>query len=347
MRLILHIGMPKAGSTALQKGLNRLRPQLLERGYFYPKGRINTHNHSFLVTISGARSAVPSNIRAHYRRPGSDPETDLRDWLAEVRADVARLNPETLILSGEPFFKLADPIQSAALVKVLRDAFACEIEIVAYLRQPSEFYIASAQQGLKVSHKVKKFEPVTYRAPLESFAAVADAMHVFKYDRNEMPGRDVLRHFIETLCEGVIPPEALPVLEANVSLSAEALDLLARYRGAHHADRTGRMAPDIKLIRKALARADQEIPGNTRLRLRPDLAARIDQGSPDIVWLRERYEIVFEGVDYNQVAAMGGLSFDSLGEICQIDADQRIKTALQTFRILAQRGHKKGGGKST
>ena len=46
MRLILHIGMPKAGSTALQTAFAEARRPLRAAGILYPKGAFN---HNFLI----------------------------------------------------------------------------------------------------------------------------------------------------------------------------------------------------------------------------------------------------------------------------------------------------------
>ena len=44
-RLILHIGMPKAGSTAIQKTLSKNRAKLRSAGILYPKLDIKPENH--------------------------------------------------------------------------------------------------------------------------------------------------------------------------------------------------------------------------------------------------------------------------------------------------------------
>ena len=38
MKLVLHVGMSKSGSTALQRGLGQLRDRLLARGCLYAPG---------------------------------------------------------------------------------------------------------------------------------------------------------------------------------------------------------------------------------------------------------------------------------------------------------------------
>ena len=38
VKLILHVGMAKSGSTALQRGLQQLQDRLLAQGYLYPTG---------------------------------------------------------------------------------------------------------------------------------------------------------------------------------------------------------------------------------------------------------------------------------------------------------------------
>jgi hypothetical protein len=341
VKLILHIGMPKSGSTSLQKGLARLRAQLREHGYLYPVGHINKYNHTCLVTGAETPRRFPSNFRAYYRISGGDPEQDFRRWIDNVRATIKAEQPGTLILSGEPLFKLEKPAQFIKLASALRE-LANRIEIVAYLRKPSDFYISSAQQGLKVSHNIKRFGPISYKAPLEGFASVADAMHVFKYERSELPGGDVLRHFIETLCEGILSSDALPMLVSNASHSAEGLSLLADYRRAYHSDKAGRTTQDIKRLRKAIVAADAAIKDNNRPRLHRELSERINHGSPDLLWLRDSYGIVFDGIDYTRIAPMSDVpQFDRLEQICAIDANQKSKTMLHVVHVLADRSGKK------
>ena len=239
-------------------------------------------------------------------------------------------------MSAQTLFKLARPDHFEKLAAVLRP-LCDEIDVVAYLRRPSDFYVSSAQQILKADHRIKPLAPPDYRAPLEGFAAMSDRLHVFPYDRTLFPGGDVMRHFTETFCPDAVPEEGLPRIAANVSISAESLAILAAYRRKHHADKPGRFTKDSNRLLEALAAADAELTGNTRLKLKPELARMIDQGSPDLLWLRETHGVVFDGIDYDHLVPMETLPRPNrIAEICNVDRKRKAATALHAMRHLAE-----------
>ena len=86
--------------------------------------------------------------------------------------EAARRRPKALVMSASTLFNLSRPDQFEGLSAVLR-RLADEVEIVAYLRRPSDFYLSSAQQIWKADHRIKPLAPVAYREPLEGFAAIA------------------------------------------------------------------------------------------------------------------------------------------------------------------------------
>ena len=220
VKLVLHVGMSKSGSTAIQHGLVALRERLLEQGYLYPTGMLTQHNQSSLIAAVDPPDKLPRYFRPRY---GNKPHKVARDfdaWIADIRTQIDRHRPKTVLMSGQTLFKLVRPDQFEKLAAVLRP-LCDEIEVVAYLRRPSDFYLSSAQQILKADHRIKPIAPPDYRAPLEGFRSIADRLHVFPYDRAQFPGGDVLRHFMDTFCPDAVPEEGLPKIAANVSLSAE------------------------------------------------------------------------------------------------------------------------------
>ena len=66
MDILLHVGMPKAGSTAIQRRLAGLRGWLAAQGLYYPEGLHTPHNHSFLVAAASRRRLLPPHYRRHY-----------------------------------------------------------------------------------------------------------------------------------------------------------------------------------------------------------------------------------------------------------------------------------------
>ena len=228
MRLILHVGMPKAGSTALQRGLKQLQDRLLEQGYLYPTGRRPFHNHNFLVAAVVPPEKLPRYFLPRYREKPDRVAHDFEKWIGDIRAQVTRHRPKALLMSGESLFHRSSPERCAKLAAVLRP-LADEIEVVAYLRRPSDFYLSAAQQILKANHRIMPLAPVELSRPLEGFAAIADRCTSSSTTARCFPAATCCG----TSCEAFCPEmsgEDLPRLDANVSLSAEGLSILAAYR---------------------------------------------------------------------------------------------------------------------
>jgi hypothetical protein len=340
VKIILHVGMSKSGSTALQHGLVHLRDRLRAEGYLYPDGRNTRHNHSFLVCAALPPEKLPRHYRARYRKRPGDVRKDLADWLADIRSAIEKHRPKVLLLSGETLFKLVEPAQFEAIAATLHGLApepAPEIEVVAYVRKPSDYYMSSAQQTLKASHRIKPAGPVSYRSALEGFAGIANRIHVVKYDRALFPGGDVVRHFLETFCERAVPVGDIPSISANVSHSAEALAVLAEYRRLYHPKEAGVFTRDTALLRQALVKADKKVPGDLRPRLKSSLARTIDEGSVDLLWLRETYGIVFNGIDYDRIAPMSNHPRPKrLGAVCAVNEERRAHLELHVIRELTR-----------
>lgn len=336
MKLILHAGMSKSGSTALQRGLTHLRASLLQNGIYYPEGIITPHNQSFLIAAVQPFERLPRHFRQPYEKKQNRIRKDFDAWIERMRKEIEVSNPHTLLLSGETLFKMLKPEQFDTLSGLLR-SFASEVEVAVYLRRPSEFYLSSSQQALRASHRIKTIKPVAYRQVLEGFEAMADQLHVYKYDRSLFPDGDILRHFMGEFCPAFAyedPTERL----ANVSLSAEGLALLARYRRLHHSHRPNRFTKDTNRLIAAIRDVDAEIPDNSRPRLKPEIAKIIDEGSEDLLWLRDRHEISFDEISYENIRRMDETRRpQTLEEICDIKKKRLNAMSLHVIRNLADK----------
>ncbi|KNY24628.1 hypothetical protein [Methylobacterium sp. ARG-1] len=92
-RAIVHIGMPRTGSTAFQEVLARLRPRLDAVGICYPK-----------LAAPGAPDSL--DVNHHRLGQGLDrrrPEAERRAGLARLDAILGTTQADTLILSYEDF----------------------------------------------------------------------------------------------------------------------------------------------------------------------------------------------------------------------------------------------------
>lgn len=193
LRVIIHIGSTKTGSTYLQHFLEENRPALLRQGIWYPevglfwqKGR--AHKQAGHAHIGRAA------IRRNYL---------YQDYIA-AGLELAEGKIHTIILSSESFFLNTKTV-------ALADYFAgCNVEIVCYLRsqddwansQYAEFVAGGAVNKVSVPIEDWLSEDLTksrldYYALLETWASKVgeEKVHARIFDRSRMYGGDIVTDF--------------------------------------------------------------------------------------------------------------------------------------------------------
>jgi hypothetical protein len=345
LRILLHVGMPKAGSTALQAALADARSRLAHQGILYPRGPLISRTHNFIMAgLEERPREMPRLLRNAYRGRLDEIAPAFDAWLAELRSGIASRRPGTLILSSEWLFRLRGEQRFDRLAEILR-SLGDRIEVIAYVRRPSDQYLSSAQQILKGSHIIKPVAPIRYRGPIEGFTRIADQVHVLKYDRAAFPDGDIVRHFLATFTPGVVAAGGgggdSAVAAVNATISAEGMAILAAYRRINHRRHRNRFTADTDRVLRAIRAADLAVGGNVRPRLRAPVRDEIDLASDDLLWLRDVYGIVFDGIDYGCIVAPDLPIREtkrrpkSIGEICEIDAERYDDVLMRTMHALA------------
>jgi hypothetical protein len=336
LKIILHVGMPKAGSSALQLACARSRRDLARRGVLYPKSPISARHHNLLAAglrMPGGR--LPRRIAAaHGDRLLAGPDS-VADWIASAKAEAGAVWAETLVLSSESLFRLSGEDSFRRLESLLRGP-SDSLEIVAYVRRPSEHYLSSVQQILKASHRIRPLRPVRYRTALEGFARIADRLHVIKYDRSAFPDGDIFGDFLRLVpgAGGLAAPRGEG--DTNVSISAEGMALLFDYRRLVHSQSRNRFTPDSERLLRAIRAAERRVGGEAAPRLIEAIREAVDLASEDILWLRDRHGIVFDGVDYGRVGtALLTTRPERIESICVVDPDRREALLMRTVQALA------------
>ena len=195
MRLILHIGVWKTGSSAIQIFLNRNDKALARKGVLAPRFTRARRGHTALV-----KAARLQDIRTLDRLCD-------RMWREAEKAGA-----HTIVLSSEHFWQQT-PQTLDLLAERLGSAPDTSIDVIAYLRPQEELwgsilaqqaksllvrpdgalwgdrhYVGSgvANRGMYFGKCLRRFE--------KRFDANVIARH---YDRNGFPGGDVVRAFLE------------------------------------------------------------------------------------------------------------------------------------------------------
>lgn len=234
-RVLLHIGFPKTGSTAIQAALCAREEQRAATNYRFPAiaGR---WNHAYVAASYLPPKQWPRRLRsAHAGDQSGTAELadfvrrDFREWLAEG---------SNLVISSEAFRRFG-PSEVAAVEADIRSVGTTETMIVAYVRDPAKLYQSWIQQDLKAAGSIpspKHFQ-CHYRRMLEAWKGFSpDRLVVRLFDQDTLVGGDVVQDFMSVADPflGESAPGAGAAADktgpANQSVSAEAAIVLERYR---------------------------------------------------------------------------------------------------------------------
>ena len=335
MKLILHIGMPKAGSTALQRGLCAAAPQLRDHRILYPAGGRLPKNHNMLVCGLFKGPNLPRLFRHVYVGDDSRRKRDFAAFLQAIETEVQNSRPGTLVLSGEMLFVVRSP-KNARKLKEILGRFSDEVTIVAYVRSPAQYYLSRAQQVLKASSRISPPRPIRYRRVIESYLSVSKDILAISYERSRLHGGDITRDFLHRFAPDLLDPlGAEAVREANQTLSAEGMDILHRYRGLI-TGQDGVFTTDTGALIRAIGAAEDAVGGFRRPQIRDQVLDYVNGASIDVLWLREHFDIVFSDVDYDRVsdAHTKPPAPASVPEICLVDDARRDRMLMTVLNGL-------------
>lgn len=163
MRLILHIGAPKTGTTHLQTSLNRSRRDLRAQGILYPRAGTRFEARTTARHVGLRFACAPDDVDMSWMMASCGMEEPAArhayapTFWADLSAEVTETaDVHTVIVSDEALFSFSDERMIAPMMRALRSLFS-EISVVAFLRRPSEVI-----QGI-YSQRVKKGSALTWQ----------------------------------------------------------------------------------------------------------------------------------------------------------------------------------------
>lgn len=227
LRVLLHIGQHKTGSTALQSTLWDDRERLLEHGVLYPTAG---HMRPFPDFLAPSHNGLFFGLIDH-RGSGTWETTDeMRDRLA---AEVAEHDIHTVLISSERGFMVRD--QGAGVLERLDEVVPGDKDVVAYLRRPDRFLasyhrqlIEMGRRGLGALHDPARLAElegtfqIDYVGALRPYDERYGPVALHDYERVG----DTVDHFYRTVLR-IEPPESrpnrtnpsIPMVLSNLALS--------------------------------------------------------------------------------------------------------------------------------
>jgi len=300
MKIILHMGTPKTGSTSLQSGLGELKRHLRQDGFHYPDPPAEfDDSHHVLIALLELPDYLARRKKSQ-SRPFADNLRLAKRFLADARKDAEAAGCHTIVLSSELIFpKGGDEVFT--LQRHLRE-ISTDIEPVVYIREPASWYKSSLQQEAKTLHFLAPKNHRRIRRPLELIEeAFGRKPTVRAFDREQLTGGDILHDFHSDVLGLKPPASGLPRKRDNQALSAEATRALL-----FHGDYLRSTGQDLSRkramqIRRRIHALDGDGTSTTALTLKRELVDTIRRSAVEYLWLRDTYGIAFNDLDYDDI----------------------------------------------
>ena len=290
MKIFIHAGMHKTGTTSIQHTFHALPQQLYTWAPIATRAEVGQagqlgHNLPFILGFLDEAELV--GAYPFYRRDLRLPQ--LLQWRQAGRA---RLDAALRANDRPLFFFSQEAMQGLHASAVPRFAEYCrqftdDIQVLIYVRPPVSFAQSMFQEALKgvLETGGEQFEhwPLyhTRFAPVEHSFGRARVRYKL-YDRSRLKGGNVV---LDLAAELGLPLTAAQVVTRNESLSLEAAALLYTFKSLLPPRRPTAFRPGQNdAFNRALARI-----GTTKLRFAPAVArGMVEQHRADLAWMEHR-----------------------------------------------------------
>ncbi|MCD6003893.1 hypothetical protein K7H08_03465 [Halomonas sp. IOP_6] len=133
--VVLHVGMNKTGTTALQSYLQHISGQLAKHGILYPNaGRIGAAHYSLSASLGFCNPGVPSEWLC-------SPSKLLKSLESEITSDTRQV-----IISSEDF------LLNKSFNKLNTFFESYPLKVIVYLRRHDHWWLSAYAQAVKMKH---------------------------------------------------------------------------------------------------------------------------------------------------------------------------------------------------
>jgi hypothetical protein len=291
MKHILHVGMPKTGSSSIHRTLLHVPPQLGVR-YMHDHG-VNLSRVLATICMEEPEEFPANRRRGRTRTELLQERKKLQQAIAEGLADP---QASAVIMSAEMLTGL-----EAGAIKTLADwlrPLAPELQVVSYVRDPFSFVDSMFQTAVR-NGKGKFNLGSHYPDYAKRFRKLEQAfgrksIRYFAYEPATFVQGDVVQDFAARLN---LDASDWQTRRTNVSMSKDAVCLLYMYRKLGPAEPRG--AEAVQATARFM-RLLETLQGNKARLAREVVQPVIDEKAKDIAWMEKRLGAPFAALPDKQ-----------------------------------------------
>lgn len=308
MKIVVHIGTGKAGSTSIQQSFHHHRDTLLDHGILFPSDGERQVNHRLLCEALTAPKPSP---RA-------------QAITQKILAAVETHRPDTLLLSSE--FICYRTARAAHLQSVLRP-YSDDIRILMYLREPIGYYRSQVQQQLKAQPWLtppSEWHPHYVEMVSAWKREFGDALSVVAFQKSDLHRGSVVDDVAHRYFPRILQERSLDVGESNVSEPAEVTALVQSYISVNYPAQERVFRKDVNQLRKTLTQIAIREGIGTKAALQDAVIKTIlARVGAELMELKKAHGIVFEAIDYSalpiDVPTAEFSQAETFADLCSVD----------------------------
>jgi len=343
-RLLLHIGHPKTGTTALQSVLSANTKTLLnEASVLYPtQTEPNEYKHSF--AIPWLFEVDNAAIRRRSRLSGAPLNEMSKQYWRSLSTEIQQTEHDVSVISGEGFWSAARQAskEQQAFARNSLYEIADDITVIAYLKSPASYFLS------KINQKLRNFKSVTLprgdylSAAIQSWESMGFNHYSWRiFDRKLLTNQDIVEDFCAHYLPNSLNTASLTrdgIEQTNSSISNEALAILEEVTVAHPVLQEDVYDKRRHKIIEILKQSDKAIGGKNRPSLKESAVIAILNRSSDLNWLKKR-DLYFPDIEQeliNKEPDELPSSFTCVSDFCNVDTNRLADLRAETSKSIAR-----------
>jgi len=324
MKLVLHIGSGKTGTTSIQNFFVRNAEELSANGVLYPVNKSVAPNHILLPAGFVKNNAIQIPHNRFYLDDFNKYKDDFVRFMRALDADIKEQQPAVLVLSAEQLFRDFTEVAELGFAEFLKPYFD-EIAVVAYVRDPVSDYASRISQKVRTGGLM--FPPIVrdVRSVLEYYESqFPGCVHVNAFERDQLVNGDVVFDFVtKYVTQALSTLQAKKLPSYNESLPVELLLKLQEQRLRFQPEGKRPEIETSAFISAMTRNFSQAYPAkkNGKLKLKPEVEDYLRQSAIDYLWLRDQYGVTFNSLNYENMKTTESSFADCarLSEVAVVD----------------------------